>query len=63
VVDTQVAAILLRATRSVRLLGARVVLSGIRPEVAQSIVGLGVDVEGLTTYGSLEQAILATRKR
>ena len=52
----------MRATQAVRLLGARVVLSGIRPEVAQSIVGLGVDVELPRTYGSLEQAIIGTRR-
>jgi rsbT co-antagonist protein RsbR len=43
IVDTQVANALIQATQAVRLLGARVMLSGVRPEVAQTLVGLGVD--------------------
>lgn len=39
VVDTQVANVLPRATQAVRLLGAHVVLTGFRPEIAQTLVG------------------------
>ncbi len=46
-VDTQVANALLTAAQAVRLLGAQVILTGIRPEVAQTLVGLGVDLTGL----------------
>jgi hypothetical protein len=42
-VDTQTADALLRAARAVRLLGAEVVLTGIRPELAQPLVALGTD--------------------
>lgn len=62
-VDTHVAAVLLQAARAVRLLGARVMLTGIRPEVAQSIVGLGVDLSSIETRASLQDGIAATLGR
>ncbi len=57
VVDTQVANTLIQAARAVRLLGARVVLTGIRPEVAQTLVHLGVDLSGILTRGTLQDGI------
>lgn len=57
VVDTQVANALLRAAQAVKLLGADVVLTGIRPEIAQTLVGLGVDLSVITTRSSLESGI------
>jgi len=51
---------LLRAAQAVRLLGARVMLTGIRPEVAQAIVGLGVDLSSIETRASLQDGIAAT---
>ncbi|MDI1478892.1 PAS domain-containing protein [Polyangium sp. y55x31] len=57
VVDTQVASALLRAAQAVRLLGAEVILSGIRAEVAQTLVGLGAEFGGLITTGSLKLGI------
>lgn len=57
VVDTQVAQGLIRVTQAVRLLGAVVVLIGIRPEVAQTIVGLGLDMGSLPTASDLRTAL------
>jgi rsbT co-antagonist protein RsbR len=57
VVDTQVANALLRAAQAVKLLGARVVLTGIRPEIAQTLVGLGLDLSGITTRATLQSGI------
>ncbi|MEO7910380.1 MAG: PAS domain-containing protein [Roseiflexaceae bacterium] len=62
-VDTHVAGMLLRAAQAVRLLGARVMLTGIRPEVAQAIVGLGVDLSSIETRASLQDGIAATLGR
>jgi rsbT co-antagonist protein RsbR len=59
-VDTSVAAALMRAAQAVRLLGAQVLLTGIRPEVAQAIVGLGVDLSSIETRASLQDGIAAT---
>ena len=57
VVDTQIAAMIMRAAQAVKLLGARVVLTGIRPEVAQTLVGLGIDFRGIATCGTLQSGI------
>jgi PAS domain S-box-containing protein len=63
-VDTQVAKSLLVAAQAVRLLGARIVLTGIRPEVAQTLVGLGVDLGDIVTRSSLQSGIAyATKER
>jgi rsbT co-antagonist protein RsbR len=56
-VDTQVANALIRAAQAVKLLGAHVVLTGIRPEVAQTLVGLGVDLGGIVTRSTLQSGI------
>lgn len=57
VVDTQVANVLLQAARAVRLLGARMVLTGIRPDVAQTVVALGVDLGDIVTRSDLQEGI------
>jgi anti-anti-sigma factor len=57
VVDTQVANVLIRAAQAVNLLGARVVLTGIRPEVAQTLVGLGIDLGKIVTRSTLQAGI------
>jgi rsbT co-antagonist protein RsbR len=57
VVDTQVAQGLLMTVRAARLLGAHVVLVGIRPEVAQAIVGLGLDLSDVSTFSNLQSAL------
>jgi anti-anti-sigma factor len=56
-VDTQVAHTLLQAARAVKLLGAQVVLTGLRSEVAQTLVGLGVDLSDIVTRGTLQSGI------
>jgi rsbT co-antagonist protein RsbR len=60
VVDTQVARGLIALSQAARLLGAEVALVGIRAEVAQTIVDLGLDLQGLHTYRDLEM-LLTTR--
>ena len=57
VVDVQVASGLVGAARAARLLGARVLLTGIRPEVARMLVGLETDLTGVVTLGTLESGI------
>jgi rsbT co-antagonist protein RsbR len=56
-IDTHVAGVLINAAQGVRLLGASTVLTGIRPEVAQTIISLGLGFEGIRTEGSLQRAI------
>jgi rsbT co-antagonist protein RsbR len=57
VLDIQVARGLVETTRAVALLGAEVMLVGVRPEVAQTIVSLGVDLQGLRAVSTLEAAL------
>jgi rsbT co-antagonist protein RsbR len=58
VVDTMVAHHLFQATEAVRLLGAKCILVGIRPEIAQTIVNLGIDFSKLPTKSSLKKGFL-----
>jgi rsbT co-antagonist protein RsbR len=58
IVDTQVAGALLRAAQAVELLGSRVVLTGIRPEVAQTLVGIGVNLGSIVTRATLQDGIV-----
>jgi len=61
--DTRSADALIRAARGVRLLGAEVVLTGIRPEVAQALVGLGTDLQGIVTRNTLDAGIRYASER
>jgi len=66
VVDTAVASALLSATQAARLLGAEVALTGLRPDVAHTIVELGLDFSNLVTRSTLQMGIryaLEERKR
>jgi len=55
--NAEVANALVRAAQAVKLLGAQAVLSGIRSEVAQTLVELGADVGAMATFSSLKAAI------
>lgn len=57
VVDTQVASSLIQTAQAATLLGAQVAMVGIRPEIAQSIVGLGIDLRHLRMYSTLANAL------
>ncbi len=56
-VDTQVAAYLVRAIQAARLLGAEVILTGINPELAQTMVQLGMNAQLLTTESNLASGL------
>ena len=56
-VDTATADHLLRVMKAVQLLGARCVITGIQPSVAQIIIGLGLDLPGITTLRSLREGL------
>ncbi len=57
VVDTQVAQALIQAAQAVKLLGAQVMLTGIQPQIAQTLVHLGIDLRGIITHGTLQAGI------
>lgn len=55
VVDTMVAHHIIQAADAVRLVGATCILVGIRPEIAQTIVNLGIDLDKFPTKSSLKK--------
>jgi rsbT co-antagonist protein RsbR len=55
--DTYAADALVRVARAAQLLGAQVVLTGIRPEVAQTLVTNQADLQGIVTRGTLQSGI------
>jgi rsbT co-antagonist protein RsbR len=62
-VDTEVAQHLLKTVSAARLLGARCAISGIRPQVAQTIVSLGIEFGDIATKATLADALaLALRE-
>jgi serine/threonine protein kinase len=61
-VDSQVAQGLIRVVQAARLLGAEVVLVGIRPEVAQAVVGLGIRMSTMVTRSTLQSGITYVRR-
>jgi len=63
-VDTLVAQHLLKTVAAARLMGAECIISGIRPQIAQTIIHLGVDLGNVITKATLADAFrIALRKR
>lgn len=62
IIDTMVAQQLFQVIDSLRLLGVEAVITGIRPEIAQTMVSLGIDFNNIKTYATLKQALHAYRK-
>ncbi len=62
-VDTLVAQHLLKTVAAARLMGADCIISGIRPQIAQTIVHLGVDLSAVTTKASLADAFKLALQR
>jgi DNA-binding LacI/PurR family transcriptional regulator/anti-anti-sigma regulatory factor len=63
IIDTHVASVLIQLAQMLALLGARTMLIGVRPEIAQSIISLGVDLRSLNAHSSLEHALATIGKR
>lgn len=62
-VDTLVAQHLLKTVAAARLMGADCIISGIRPQIAQTIIHLGVDLSNVTTKASLAGAFADALRR
>jgi DNA-binding response OmpR family regulator/anti-anti-sigma regulatory factor len=56
-IDARVASLLVRAGQGLRLLGAHVVITGIRPEMARALVELGVSLDTIVTKGTLQDGV------
>ncbi|MGF1992495.1 MAG: STAS domain-containing protein [Nostoc sp. ZfuVER08] len=62
-VDTLTAQHLLKTVTAARLMGADCIISGIRPQIAQTIVYLGIDLTNITTKATLADAFMMALKR
>jgi rsbT co-antagonist protein RsbR len=62
-VDTLVAQHLIKTVTAARLMGADCIISGIRPQIAQTIVHLGVDLGDVVTKSSLADAFAVALQR
>jgi rsbT co-antagonist protein RsbR len=62
-VDTQVAQHLLKTVQAARLLGAECIVSGIRPQIAQTVVALGIEFGDIHTKATLADAMLMAMRR
>ena len=62
-VDTLVAQHLLKTVSAARLMGADCIISGIRPQIAQTIVHLGVELQNVTTKATMADAFATALKR
>jgi rsbT co-antagonist protein RsbR len=62
-VDTLVAQHLLKTVAAARLMGADCIISGIRPQIAQTIVHLGVELQNVTTKATLADALRTALQR
>jgi rsbT co-antagonist protein RsbR len=62
-VDTLVAQHLLKTVAAARLMGADCIISGIRPQIAQTIVHLGLDLSEVITKSSLADAVVVALER
>ncbi|MGN5635841.1 STAS domain-containing protein [Streptomyces sp. AC154] len=62
-VDTEVAQHLLKTVVAARLMGAECTISGIRPQIAQTIVALGIDFGDIVTKATLADALRHTLRR
>ncbi len=62
-VDTLVAQHLLKTVTAIRLMGADCIISGIRPQIAQTIVHLGIDLQGIVTKATLADALALALQR
>jgi rsbT co-antagonist protein RsbR len=62
-VDTLVAQHLLKTATAIRLMGADCIISGIRPQIAQTIVQLGIDLQGVVTKATLADALAVALKK
>ncbi|MEK1830498.1 STAS domain-containing protein [Priestia megaterium] len=58
IIDTMVADNLFKIHRSLKLVGVEAIITGIRPEIAQTVVKLGINFNQIKTEANLEAALL-----
>lgn len=63
VMDTHIASVLMHAAQALKLLGAQVILTGIQPRIAQTLVELAVDLRDIVTLATLQAGIIYALKK
>ncbi|MCF2132211.1 STAS domain-containing protein [Strepomyces sp. STD 3.1] len=61
IIDTMVADQLFKVIAALKLVGIDVIISGIRPEIAQTMVSLGINITEVRSFSSLHQAVQYTQ--
>ena len=56
-IDSAVAANILKTSRAVKMLGSQMIFTGIKPEIAMTMVHLGIDLEDIITRATLQEGI------
>ena len=62
-IDSAVAAHLIKISKATNLMGCETIISGISPEIAQTIVNLGIDIQGFKTTSTLQDALEYSYKK
>jgi rsbT co-antagonist protein RsbR len=62
-IDQQAVQGIIQAVQAARLIGAKIMLTGIRPDVAVMLVDLNADLTGILTFGTLQSAVVDAMKR
>ncbi|WP_368072797.1 STAS domain-containing protein [Bacillus sp. FJAT-27225] len=57
IIDTMVANHIFKVVNALKLIGIESILTGIRPEIAQTMVNIGIEITGISTFGSLHHAV------
>lgn len=57
--DSHLCSVMVRLSRSAALMGARTIVSGMRPEIAMTIQAMGISLGGIKTFATLEDALAA----
>ncbi len=63
IIDERIARVLLESAQAARLLGAQVVLTGLRPELAETIISLGLNLAGLIVRADLQSGVAYALKQ
>jgi len=63
VVDTKTANHLIRTVHAAKLMGTEAIITGIRPDVATTLVNLGVDLSGIMTFSTMHEGLECAFKK
>lgn len=62
-IDTQIANVFIQTAQATRLLGAQVMMTGVQPLIARTMIQLGIDLSNITTHSTLQAGVAAALNR